>query len=48
LNALERVLGDETRAVAGLGAPSDHLAFGVGYRRIGLGRRPETEVCIYD
>ena len=44
LDTLERALGDEAGAVAGLGAPGYFLSLSVGNQRVGLRRRPQAEV----
>lgn len=44
LHTLEGVVGDQTGTTAGLGAPCDHLAFGVGHEGVGVFRGPEAEI----
>lgn len=44
LETSESARGDETSATARLCAPSYFLALGISNQRIGLGRRPETEI----
>lgn len=44
LQAGEGASGDEAGAMPGLGAPGDHLAFGVGDDGVGFGGAPNAEV----